>query len=342
MLLLFIVAPFFSIASEAEEHHDFNTIEYIFEHVNDSHEWYFFSVGDVHFSIPLPIILYSNESGWHLFSSAKLRKHSEGFPFKICTEGTNKDKVVEVTATGIETVPFDLSITKTVAGMIIVSFLLIFFLLKVSKRTVRSPMSAPRGVQNLIEPVVVFIRDDVAKPFAGKKYNRYMPFLLTIFSFILIANLIGLIVPLGINITGNIAVTMVLATFTFLVTTFSGNKNYWLGIINPSEVPWFMKLPIPLIPFVEFLGVFTKPIILMVRLFANMFAGHMITAVLIALIYLMSTLFNPYIGAVTSVVSVLFTLFIVVVDILVSFIQAYIFTVLSAMYFGMATSEHKH
>jgi len=344
ILLFFLFLTFSSVikASNTAEKDSFNTVDYIFGHVNDSHELYFFSAGNVHSSIPLPVILYSRETGWHLFSSSKLNHQPEGFRFKIATEGKNKDKIIEQTGDGIETVPLDLSMTKTVFGIIIVSLLLIFFMIKASRRTSKSPMNQPKGIQNIVEPVVLFIRDDVAKPFAGKKYARYMPFLLTIFSFILLSNLIGLITPLGINITGNIAVTLVLAVFTFIITTFSGNKHYWLEIINPHEVPWFMKIPIPLIPFVEFLGIFTKPVILMVRLFANMFAGHMIIAVLVGLIFLMSSLFNPIVGAVTSVISVLFSIFIVIVDILVSFIQAYIFTLLSAMYFGMATSENKH
>jgi len=225
--------------------------------------------------------------------------------------------------------------------MLIVTFLLLFFLIKSARLTSKDPMAPPRGIQNLVEPVVTFIRDDVAIPFIGKKYSRYLPYLLTIFFFVLLCNLIGLLIPLGFNITGNIAVTMVLAVFTFLITTVSGKKHYWLEIINP-EVPWFMKLPLPLIPFIEVLGIFTKPIILMVRLFANMFAGHMIVTVLIALIFLMSSVFNPIVGFGTSIISVVFSLFMLVVDILISFIQAYIFTLLSAMYFGMATVESKH
>jgi len=335
------VSPLYSSDSAAVGHEDFQIVDFIFGHVNDSHEWYFFSVGHTHISIPLPVILHSERSGWHFFSSSRLNHQPEGFPFKISTEGKNKDKIVELMSDGSELVPLDLSITKTVLGMIIVAFLLIFFVIKASRRTSKDPMAPPRGVQNLVEPVVTFIRDDVAKPFVGKKYARYLPFLLTVFFFILICNLIGLLLPLGFNITGNIAVTMVLAIFTFVITTVSGNKHYWFEIANP-EVPWFMKFPIPLIPFIEFLGIFTKPIILMVRLFANMFAGHMIVTVLIALIFLMSTLFNPIVGAGTSVISVVFSLFMLLVDLLVCFIQAYIFTLLSAMYFGMATAEHKH
>jgi len=341
-LTLFVWAcPSFASDTETEAKEEFNIVDFIFGHVNDSHEWYFFSVGDFHATIPLPVILYSDQSGWHFFSSSKLNHQPEGFPFKIATEGDNKDKIVELKSDGTESVPLDLSITKTVFGMLIVAFLLLFILIKASRRTAKDPMAPPRGLQNLVEPVVAFIRDDIAIPFIGKKYTRYISYLLTIFFFVLLSNLIGLLLPLGFNITGNIAVTMVLAVFTFIITTVSGNKHYWLEIINP-EVPWFMKIPLPLIPFIEVLGIFTKPIILMLRLFANMFAGHMIVTVLVALIFLMSIIFNPFVGFGTSLISVSFSLFMMLVDILISFIQAYIFTLLSAMYFGMATTESKH
>jgi F-type H+-transporting ATPase subunit a len=343
ILFGFIVSclPSFSSEPESEDSTKFNTVEFIFDHVNDSHEWYFFSAGEKHIAIPLPIIIYSKESGWHLFSSNKFHHTEEGFQFKIARGGDNDGKIIETLNDGSEVVPLDLSITKTVLGIIIAFFILIFVVMRSSKRTAANPMAPPRGLQNVVEPVVLFIRDDIAKPFIGKKFPKYLPYLLTIFFFILVCNLIGLLLPLGFNITGNIAVTMVLATFTFIITTASSNKIYWAGIVNPP-VPWFMKIPLPLIPFIEFLGVFTKPIILMVRLFANMFAGHMIVTVLIALIFLMSTLFNPFVGGATSIISVVFSLFMLMVDILIAFIQAYIFTLLSAMYFGMATSEHKH
>jgi len=339
----FLVAsqPSFSSETESGDSSKFNTVEFIFDHVNDSHEWYFFSIGETHVSIPLPIIIYSKVTGWHLFLSNKFLHPAEGFQFKIARGGDNDGKIIELLEDGSEIVPLDLSITKTIFGIIIVSLFLIFILIKASKRTSSNPMAPPKGMQNVVEPVVIFIRDDIAKPFIGKKYARYLPYLLTIFFFILICNMIGLLIPLGFNITGNIAVTLVLATFTFIITMASSRKMYWLGIVNP-EVPWFMKIPIPLIPFIEFLGVFTKPIILMVRLFANMFAGHMIVTVLIALIFLMSSIFNPFVGAGVSIISVVFSLFMLIVDILITFIQAYIFTLLSAMYFGMAGSESKH
>lgn len=337
---LFSFFQAFSSTNAPEEKGKFNIVEFIFDHVNDSHEWYFFTVGGKDISIPFPVILYSQKTGWHFFSASKLSHPEEGFPFKLVRENNDR-KIVEVLADGSELAPLDLSITKTVFGMIVASLIILFVVISSSKRTSANPMAPPRGLQNVVEPITIFIRDDLAKPFIGKKFAPYLPYLLTIFSFILVCNVIGLIIPLGINITGNIAVTMVLAVFTFVITTASSNKNYWLGIVNP-DVPWFMKLPIPLIPFIEFLGIFIKPTILMIRLFANIFSGHMIVTILIGLIFLMSVMFNPMVGAGTSVITIVFSLFTLVLDVLVAFIQAYIFTLLSALYFGMATSEHKH
>lgn len=334
--LLLLSLPSFSNESEREE--KFNAVEYIFYFINDSHEWHFVSFGDKHISIPLPVILYSKHSGIHVFSSNKLYDREEGFSFFIKKEGVKREKIVEILPDGSKYVPFDVSMTKTITGSIIVSLILFLIFIPGSRKTIKKPMGVPHGIQNIVEPLVLFVRDDIAKTFAGPKYKRYLPFLLTVFNFILIANLIGLILPLELNVTGNISVTCVLAVFTFIITTVSGNRHYWLHIINP-DVPIFMKLPIPLIPFIEFIGIFIKPIVLMIRLFANMLSGHMIVAVLVALIFLMSSLFSPIVGAGTSVISVFFSVFMLVVDILVAFIQAYIFTLLSAMYFGMATEE---
>jgi F-type H+-transporting ATPase subunit a len=190
--------------------------------------------------------------------------------------------------------------------------------------------------------VVLFVRDQVARPTIGdKKFEKYMPFLLTLFFFILIENFIGLIPfpPFGANVTGNISVTMVLALFTFAITTFSGNKHYWKEIYNP-DVPWWLKFPIPLMPIVELTGVITKPFVLMVRLFANMMAGHMIITVFVSLIFIFSSLMGTFAGVGVSPLSIAFSVFIMLLDVLVSFIQAYVFTLLSALYIGMATAEH--
>jgi F-type H+-transporting ATPase subunit a len=338
LLVVFLLFSIQSFANEDEQNGEVSAVESISNFINDSHEWHFITIGKTDIAIPLPVILYSKHSGLHIFSSHKLYKKQEDFPFYISKEGLDREKIIEILPDGSNYIPFDVSITKTVIGSIIVALILLIFFIAGSGKTIRNPMGVPKGIQNVIEPMVLFVRDEIAKPFAGAKYNRYMPFLLTMFHFILLANLIGLILPLELNITGNISVTCVLAVFTFIITTVSGNKHYWLHIINP-DVPIFMKLPVPLIPFIEFLGIFIKPLILMIRLFANMLSGHMIVGVLVTLIFLMSSLFNVAVGAGTSLISVAFSVFMLVVDLLVAFIQAYIFTLLSAMYFGMATDE---
>jgi F-type H+-transporting ATPase subunit a len=336
--LFFMATPFISMASEEEHSEGFNTVEYIFEHVNDSHEWHFITIGEKHYSIPLPVILRSEHSGWHIFLSNKLLHQEEGFHFKMAKGGTNDGKIVEVLNDGSEIVPFDISLTKTILGALIVSLIMLIVLIKGARKAKANKGLAPKGLHNVVEMLVLFVRDEIAIPFAGKKYKKLLPYLLTLFTFVLLANLIGLILPLGLNVTGNIAVTLVLASITFLVTSFNGNKHYWAHIVNPP-VPIYMKLPIPLMPIIEIAGIFIKPIVLMIRLFANMLAGHMIIAVLVALIFLMSSVLSPVVGAGTSIISIAFSIFMLLLDLLVSFIQAYIFTLLSAMYFGMATDD---
>ncbi|MFA9389408.1 MAG: F0F1 ATP synthase subunit A [Prolixibacteraceae bacterium] len=336
--LLFSSLPLLSNASEEENHEGFNTVEYIFDHVNDSHEWHFVTIGEHHISIPLPVIVHSEHSGWHVFSSNKLHHHDEDFHFYLGKGGEYDGKIVERLEDGTSLVPFDISLTKTVLGTLFVSFIMLFFLLKGAKMAKTNTGKSPKGVLNVVEMLVLFVRDEIAEPFGGKKYRKLLPYLLTLFTFVLLANVIGLILPLGLNVTGNIAVTLVLATITFLVTSFNGNKHYWAHIVNPP-VPIYMKLPIPLMPLIEFAGIFIKPIVLMIRLFANMLAGHMIVAVLVGLIFIISSVLNPIAGAGTSIISIAFSVFMVMLDLLVSFIQAYIFTLLSAMYFGMATDD---
>lgn len=342
LLLLVFVLLLRTACSAAEtevKDKKFDVTEYIFYYINDLHEWHFLSVGETEVAIPLPIILYSEHTGWHFFSSHQLYKHKqdEAFPFSIRKEGVKREQIIEKLPDGTEFIPLDLSITKTVLGVIIVALILLLFFILGARRTIKNPMEVPKKTQNIIEPMVTFVQD-IARDFAGEKYKHYMPYFLTVFSFVLVANIVGLILPLELGITSNISVTFVLAAFTFIITTLSGNKHYWMHIINPPG-PIYMKLPIPLSPFIEFLGIFIKPIVLMIRLFANMLAGHMIVTVLVGLIFLMSSIFHPLVGAGTSIISLVFSVFMVVVDILVAFIQAYIFTLLSAMYIGMATEK---
>lgn len=328
----------------------FQAGEFIMEHVSDSYEWHLTSFNETHICIPLPVILYSQNPGLHegrrffIFMSSRFHHgHSDYKGFRISTQKKNKGKIVELDEQEAELGrPLDISMTKTVTGALLTALLVVWIFLAVARSARRNKGKAPRGLQNLFEPVILFVRDEVARPVIGeKKYERFMPFLLTLFFFILINNLTGLIpvFPFGANVTGNISVTLVLALFTFVVTAFSGNRHYWKEALNP-DVPLPLKFPVPLMPILEILGMFTKPFVLMIRLFANMLAGHMILAVFISLIFIFAAVLGPVFGLVISPVSVGLSIFILLLDILVSFIQAYVFTLLSALYFGMATAEH--
>jgi F-type H+-transporting ATPase subunit a len=331
--------------SEATEHHaeKLNPGDLIIDHVMDSHEWHIMTIGDKHISIPLPVILYSEHTGLHIFMSNKLAHGHTCQGFKMADEGEYKGKIIEeIEADGSIYVPYDFSITKNVLALFVSIILLLWIFISVANRYKNNPNSAPKGLQSLLEPLIIFVRDDIAKASIGeKKYMKYLPFLLTIFFFIFINNLLGLIpiFPGGANVTGNIAVTMVLALFTFVITTFSGNKAYWMHIINAPGVPWWLKFPIPLMPIVEIMGVFTKPFVLMVRLFANILAGHIVGLGFITLIFIFGEI-NIGLGYGVSIVSIAFKVFLSILELLVAFIQAYVFTLLSALYFGMATEEH--
>lgn len=237
----------------------------------------------------------------------------------------------------------DLSITKTVVGLFLALGLLVFVMVKVANAYRRRGMAAPKGLQSFIEPIILFIRDDVAKPSIGAKYERFMPYLLSVFFFILFANLIGLVPFIGgFNVTGNIAVTLVLALLTFIITTVRGSKDYWLHIFNTPGVPWWLKFPVPLMPIIELMGMLSKPIVLCLRLFANITAGHIIILSFISLIFIFNNLYGTGAAYGASVLSVAFGIFMNVMELLVAFLQAYVFTLLSAIYFGQAVEEHHH
>ncbi len=351
LILFFLLV--FSITStpayaEADSHgghsKEFIPGDYIMHHVADAFEWHLATIGETHITVPLPIILYSKTNGWHVFMSSKFEHGNTTYKnFRISHQGENSGKIEEVNQQGeVIGLPINLSITKVVAGALFSVALLLLIFVSAAKSAKRSTGQAPKGIQNTVEPIILFVRDEIAKPAIGdKKYEKFMPFLLTLFFFILLNNLMGLIpiFPFGANVTGNIAVTMSLALFTFAVTNLNGNKHYWKEIFNP-DVPMWLKFPLPLMPIIELSGVITKPFVLMVRLFANMMAGHMIVTVFISLIFIFGKLMGPAAGLAISPVSIVFSLFILMLDLLVSFIQAYVFTLLSALYFGMAKAEH--
>ena len=320
---------------------ELNPKETIFEHLGDAYGW------EVPFNhslrIPLPIIVWGQD-GLHCFMSNRITGGETYDGFKISTSEDYHGKVVRVMDDGTEVRPWDFSITKNVAGIAIAALLVIWMVMKIKRWYVRNGMKAPRGGTGFLELIVDFVYTDTIRPILGKHAPKYAPYLLTAFFFILTMNLLGLIVifPGGANLTGNIAVTLVLALLTFLITTFSGTKEYWKEIFWP-EVPMMLKCPVPMMQLIEVLGMFTKPLALMVRLFANMMSGHMVVLVLVLLIFIFTNLFGVGVGIGTSIFSVAFTLFMLLLDVLVSFIQAYVFTILSTIFISMALVEpHEH
>ncbi len=318
--------------------------EIIFEHLGDGYGW------EVPFNhhkrIPLPILVWGSD-GFHCFSSSRVadgRTYKDGdAEFRIAgKDSPYKGKIVEI-VDGHEEKPFDISITKNVLALFITVILVVGLMLWLARFHRRhKEFKAPRKGLGAIEAVVTFIYDGVIKSTLGPQAPRFAPYLLSVFFFILTMNLLGLIVvfPGGANLTGNIAVTLVLAVFTFLMTNLLANKHYWKEIFWP-DVPIWLKFPLPIMQVIEVFGIFTKPAALTVRLFANMMGGHMIVIVLTLLIFIFAAM-SPAIGAATSVVSIIFSVFMLLIDVLVSFIQAYVFTMLSTIFISLAQEkEHK-
>lgn len=321
----------------------FDTKEIIFEHLGDGYGWEV--PFDHHHRIPLPVIVFDKGIGFHIFSSSHITSgqtyNNRGVDFKIAGhDSPYKNKVVAL-VDGKEIRPWDISITKNVCAIFISVILVIWMVLAVAKWYKKGNVKAPRRMTGAIEVVIMFIYDSVIKPTLGAKAWRFAPYLLTVFMFILVMNLMGLIVvfPGGANLTGNIAVTLVLAFMTFVLTNLFGTKHYWKEIFWP-DVPIWLKCPIPIMQVIEVFGIFTKPAALTVRLFANMMGGHMIVIVLTLLIFIFSAIaMSPAVGGATAVVSITFSVFMLLIDVLVSFIQAYVFTMLSTVFIGLAQEE---
>jgi F-type H+-transporting ATPase subunit a len=349
--VLFLSVFSVGFAKDAKEEGDdekFDPKEMIMHHVKDAHEFHIIDWNEKPISLPLPIILWT-DNGLTTFMSYAFHHDDSGheiverngakfvkFHEKIyqLNDGTTEAEFDEKHNLINGTKPLDFSITRNVFMMWVSVAVLLFIFFSAARSYRKSEDNVPSGIGSFVEPLVVFVRDEIAKPMIGEhKYKRYMPYLLTIFFFIWINNIFGLIPILnGANLSGNIAFTMVLAIFTFIITTFSGNKNYWQHIF------WMPGVPVPMKIFlmpIEIIGMFTKPISLMIRLFANITAGHIIILALMSLIFIFKSV-------AIAPVSVAFSLFITVIEIVVTAIQAYIFTILSALYFGMATEEAHH
>ena len=320
-LLICFSSNFLVLSADKAEGEDFNMGEMIMHHVLDDYQ-YEIMHGLV---IPLPVILYTEKNGLLIFSSSNLFD-DDHVPLE---EGYNgfkyyhgKLKPIDQDASFV-----DLSITKNVAFLILTATLMILVFLSVAKGYSKKN-SAPKGIQALFEPVIIFVRDDIVKPNIGENYEKYLPYMLTLFFFIFFGNVLGLM-PGAANLTGNIAVTLSLALFTFLITNFSGNKHYWKHIFWTPGIPIIMRVII--LP-IELIGVFSKPISLMIRLFAAITAGHIVLLSFIGLIFIFQSYF-------VGVMSALFVVGLNLVELMVAGIQAYVFTMFSSVYIGLATED---
>ncbi|WP_411274285.1 F0F1 ATP synthase subunit A [Daejeonella sp.] len=333
-----------SVAHAEGEEKEEDISQMILHHIADSHEWHFF--GDV--SVPLPVILYTqnglvtflsnkyghNDHGTEVFEAngTKLVNYHGKFYYPSVTKSADGTYIAHDSKGDIlNAKPFDISITKNVVSLLISVTVLLIVFIGIANAYKKREGKAPKGLQSILEPIILFVRDDIAKPQLGHRYKGFMPYLLTVFFFVWLNNLMGLIpfFPGGANLTGNIAVTMMLALTTFVLTTVNGNKNYWGHVFTP-HVPWWLY---PLMIPVEIIGLFTKPIALMIRLFANITAGHILILSLISLIFIIKSVL-------VAGVAIPFVLFISVIELVVGFIQAFIFTILSALFIGMAVEEH--
>ncbi len=317
--------------------------EIIFSHIGDSYEWHITTWGDTHVTIPLPVIVRSKESGWHVFTSSRLH-HGVYEGFYVAGDGDEyAGKVVERSSAGEVVRPLDLSFTRNALALAINSLILVTIVLWVARWYRKRPEhSVPGGLAGAVEMFVMDINDNLIKPCVGPDYKRYAPYLLTAFFFILVNNFMGLIpfFPGGASTTGNIAVTLVLAICTFIAVNFWGNKEYWKEIFWP-DVPVWLKVPIPLMPAIELFGVFTKPFALMVRLFANVMAGHAVILGLMGLIFV-TVAKGPVVNTGMTAVSVMMSILMNCLELLIAYIQAYVFTMLSAVFIGLSRQEAHH
>ena len=312
--------------------------EYLFGHIGDAYDWHITTIHGKAVSIPLPVIVHSKTSGWHVFSSHHLEDGRAYEGFFLSQETKYKGKVVERMADGTIVRPLDLSMTKNVLGLLINCTLIALLVLCTARWYRRHDVltESPRGLVGLMEMLIVMVENDIIKEGVGQDYKRYSPYLLTAFFFIFINNLMGIVpfFPGGANITGNIAITLTLAVCTFLAVNLFGNKHYWKDILWP-DVPTWLKVPLPLMPLIEIIGMFTKPFSLMIRLFANIMAGHCMILGVVAVIFITAKM-GPVINGSLSVIAVLFGVFMDVLECLVAFLQAYVFTMLSAVFIGLS------
>ncbi len=340
---LLALVPSLGYASETTGENSIDVKEIVLGHMSDTYDWHIITWGDAHVSIPLPVIVKSAETGWHLFSSSHLTHLSEGETYAgFYIDNERNGKIYEILPSGESVRPFDISITKDVVQIWIVVFVLLGIFLSVARwyKGKEASDDAPKGFVGVMEMFTMSILNDVIKPSIGEKHYRpYAPFLLTAFFFIFTTNLLGLlpIFPGGANVTGNISITFFLALCVMLLVNVFGNREYFKEIFWP-DVPAWLKVPIPLMPAIELIGVFTKPFALMVRLFANMMGGHATILSLTCVIFITCQL-GALIGSTLSIVSFALMIFMNALEFLVAFIQAYVFTMLASVFIGLAHPE---
>ena len=351
LTMVFAISPALAAEGEKEEG-GISLKEILFGHVQDAYQWHVTDIGGEPVIIHLPMIFYSEQSGFHVMCSSQfehepnaelLREGPDGFYIKGAED--EKGQIVEKVGNELKPVAFDLSITKQVCVLFIDAIILLLCILIPARwcKTHKVDDPAPKGFTGLMHMFIMSIYDDLIKSTLGEKADKYAPYLLTCFFFIFFANLMGVVPfpPGGGNVTGNIAVTACLALCTFLITNVTGNGHYWREIFWP-EVPTWLKCPVPLMPVIELFGVFIKPIVLMVRLFANMLAGHAIAISLSCMIFIMFGLggfMGNLLGGIITPVSVLMSIFMMFLELLVCYIQAMVFTLLSAIYINMSHSH---
>ena len=344
LAVMMLLVPLGASAAHSAQNDGVDVRKIIFEHVKDTYEWHITTWGEKHIVIDLPIIIYSPRTGWELFSSGVFHHADEYKGFRIAAEGDNEGKIVEYDSEGNEVRPMlDISLTKTVVSVFINALLLIVVILFTARwyRNKKPGDEAPRGFVGVMEMLITMVVDDVIKPNVGKNYKRYTPYLLTAFFFIFFSNLMGLVpvFPGGANVTGNIAVTLALALCTFIAVTFFGNKEDYKEIFWP-DVPVWLKLPVPLMPLIELFGIIVKPFALTIRLFANILAGHTALLAFVCIIFITMAV-DTRIGGAMTFVSVFFTIFMNCLELLVAFIQAFVFTMLSSVFIGLSQPEHQ-
>ena len=322
---------------------------FIFGHTGDGYCFHITEIKGKPVCVWLPIIAHSKETGWHVFSSKHVCELKEGetyqgFAIAPISDPKYPGKLVEIDSKGEVSRPFDLSFTRNAFGIFLVCGFMLAFFLPAARKYKKDPMATPTKYQGMVEWLTCMVLDGIISPSIPKSsVPKFAPYLLTVFFFIFFCNLFGLIpfFPFGSNVTGNLSITLVLALCTYVAVNVLGNKHYWKEILWP-DVPLFLKFPIPLMPIIELVSTLTKPFALMIRLFANILAGHIVIMVLMALIFIIGGMYGVGMGGVTSVISIFMTIFMFALELLVAYIQAYVFTILSSLFIGLAQQEPEH